>query len=130
MSWEAVTPHWKSMTIYSFLSQELDLNITADVTYSKEYGNTFEFWLDEQNLLIEEFHHHSYGDKVRVECHKITPLKGDHVIAAHMSGVTLILLSKMGVKVSLLETEVRKLPPEKQTENKKAELIYSLVSLD
>jgi hypothetical protein len=125
------TPLEKFMTIYSFLSKELNekLGITADVVYSKEYGNTFEFWLDEQNLLIEEFHH-SYGDKDRVKCHKITPEQGDHVIAAHMSGLTLISLSKMGVKVSLLETEVKKLPPEKQTENKKAELIYSLVSLD
>ena len=122
------------MTIYSFLSQELNtqLGIVADVVYSKEYGNTFEFSLEfeEQNLLLVEEFHHSYGDKDRVKCHKITPEQGDHVIAAHMSGLTLISLSKMGVKVSLLETEVRKLPPEKQTENKKAELIYSLVSLD
>jgi hypothetical protein len=120
------------MTTYSFLSQELNtqLGIVADVTYSKEYGNTFEFSLEfEEQLLVEEFHH-SYGDKDLVESQLITLTQGDHVIAAHMSGVTLILLSKMGVKVSLLETEVRKLPPEKQTENKKAELIYSLVSLD
>ena len=119
------------MTTYSFLPQELneEFGIVADIMYSKEYGNTFDFWIDEQNLLVEEINH-NYEDKERVECHKITPLKGDHVIAAHMSGVNLILLSKMGVKVSLLETEVRKLPPEKQTENKKAELIYSLVSLD
>ena len=122
------------MTIYSFLSQELNtqLGIVADVTYSKEYENTFEFSLEfeEQNLLLVEEFHHSYGDKDLVESQLITLNKGDHVIAAHMSGLTVILLFKMGVKVSLLETEVRKLPPEKQTENKKAELIYSLVSLD
>ena len=79
------------MTTYSFLSQELNtqLGIVADVIIADD------------------------------ECHEITLTQGDHVIAATIDPLTLIGLFQMGVKVSLLETEL--------TENQKAGLMYSLV---
>ena len=61
---------------------------------------------------------------------KIILNKGDHIVANSISGLTLIQLTKMGVKVSLLNSELVDLPLPEQTENIKANIIYTLVSLD
>ena len=50
-------------------------------------------------------------------------------IATGISGLTLIYLFRLGVKVSLLDSEVKMLPPERQTEDVRAEVLYFLVSL-
>ena len=117
--------------IYSFLDKELaeKLNLIADATFTKEYGNKFVFSLDENDLVISE-EEDNYGDKSIVNADRIQLKPGDQIIARSMDGLTVIRLFKMGVKVSLLQFEVVALPIDKQTFNKKAELVYSLVSLD
>lgn len=117
--------------IYSFLDKELSekLNVIADATFTKEYGNKFVFSLDENYLVISE-EEDNYGDKSIVNADRIQLKPGDQIIARSMDGLTVIRLFKMGVKVSLLQFEVVALPIDKQTPDKKAELVYSLVSLD
>jgi hypothetical protein len=117
--------------IYSFLDKEVaeKLNVTADATFTKEYGNKFVFSLDENNLVISE-EEDNYGDKSIVNADHIQLKPGDKIIARSMDGLTVISLLKMGVKVALLQFEVVELPIDKQTSAKKAELVYSLVSLD
>lgn len=118
--------------IYSFLSQEFNqkLGINPDFSYEKEYKhNTLDLYLIKNVLLVEEYEH-CYDDKDLVKEVKIVLNKGDHIIASSVSGLTLIQLTKMGVKVSLLDSELVKLPLEQQTEDIKADIIYSLVSLD
>jgi hypothetical protein len=118
--------------IYSFLDKELSekLNVIADATFPKEYGNKFVFsLLDENDLVISE-EEDNYGDKSIVNADRIQLKPGDQIIARSIDGLTVIRLFKMGVKVSLLQFEVVALPIDKQTPDKKAELVYSLVSLD
>ena len=117
--------------IYSFLDKELaeKLNLIADATFTKEYGNKFVFSLDENDLVISE-EEDNYGDISIVNADRIQLKPGDQIIARSMDGLTVIRLLKLGVKVSLLQFEVVELPIDKQTLDKKAELVYSLVSLD
>jgi hypothetical protein len=61
---------------------------------------------------------------------KIILNKGDHIIADSVGGLTLIKLFKVGVRVSLLDSELVDLPLTEQTEDIKARIVYSLVSLD
>lgn len=117
--------------IYSFLSQEFNqkLGINPDFSYEREsQGNTFYFYIRESVLVVEEFEH-CYDDKDLVKEVKIILNKGDHIIADSVGGLTLIKLFKVGVRVSLLDSELVGLPLEQQTEDIKADIIYSLVSL-
>ena len=88
----------------------------------------FVFSLEDSNLVITEEEDH-YGSVSIVDQSCIEMKKGDAVIATYMDGLTVLRLLKLGVKVALLQFEVVELPIDKQT-NKKAELVYSLVSLD
>lgn len=118
--------------IYSFLDQEFNqkLGVNPDFSYQREsQGNTFDFYLKGGNFVAEEIEH-CYEDKDLINRIKIQLNKGDHIIASSVSGLTLIQLTKMGVKVSLLNSDLVELPLEKQTEDIKANLVYSLVSLD
>ena len=117
--------------IYSFLSQELNqkLGVNPDFSYERKSGNTFNFYFTEGVFIAEEIEHF-YEDEDLVKEVKIILNKGDHIIANSISGLTLIQLTKMGVKVSLLNSDLVELPLPEQTEEIKAELVYSLVSLD
>ena len=118
--------------IYSFLSQELNqkLGISPDFSYEREsQGNTFNFCFRSGVFTAKEIEHF-YEDEDLVKEVKIILNKGDHIIANSISGLTLIQLTKMGVKVSLLNSDLVELPLPEQTEEIKTELVYSLVSLD
>lgn len=118
--------------IHSFLDQEFNqkLGVNPDFSYERESrGNTFTFYLMEGSLIVEEIQH-CYDDEDLVKETRITLNKGDRIIASSISGLTLIQLNKLGVKVSLLDSELVELPPEQQTEEIKAKLVYSLVSLN
>ena len=180
------------MTTYSFLCQETNkiLGIAPDIVYSlKETGNTLSYYLEDNNLIVEEYE--NYEDERCVATKSFTLKKGDHIIlpdgrvfcipftsttariynpiidvvttpsgaypgssafvggvllpdgrvfwvprdsttariATGISDLTLIYLSRLGVKVSLLDSKLEMLPPEKQTEDVKAEVLYFLVSL-
>ena len=118
--------------IYSFLSQELneELMISPDFSYEREsQGNTFNFCFRSGVFTAKEIEHF-YEDEDLVKEVKIILNKGDHIIANSISGLTLIQLTKMGVKVSLLNSELVDLPLPEQTEEIKTNLVYSLVSLD
>lgn len=52
------------------------------------------------------------------------------LIISSVTGLTLIKLIKLGIKVSLLDSKLVELPPSEQTEYIKARITYSLVSLD
>lgn len=82
------------------------------------------------NILVISEEEDNYGDISIVNADRIQLKPGDVIIAAYMDGLTVIRLLKLGVKVALLQFEVVELPIDKQTFNKKAELVYSLVSLD
>ena len=118
--------------IYSFLSQELNqkLGVNPDFSYKREdYYNTVDLYIRKGVLVVQELEH-CYDDKDLVKEVKIILNKGDHIIANSISGLTLIQLTKMGVKVSLLNSDLVELPLPEQTEEIKTELVYSLVSLD
>ena len=118
--------------IYSFLSQELneELMISPDFSYEGEsQGNTFNFYFWSGVFTAEEIEHF-YEDEDLVKEVKIILNKGDHIVANSISGLTLIQLTKMGVKVSLLNSDLVELPLPEQTEEIKTNLVYSLVSLD
>ena len=118
--------------IFSFLSQELNqkLGVNPDFSYKREYEhNTVDLYIRKGVLVVEELEH-CYDDKDLVKEVKIILNKGDHIITSSISGLTLIKLTKLGVKVSLFNSELVELPPEQQTEEIKANIIYSLVSLD
>lgn len=118
--------------IYSFLSQEFNqkLEICPDFSYEREsLGNTFDFYVREGAFIAEEIEH-CYEDEDLINTIQIALNKGDHIVANSISGLTLIQLTKMGVKVSLLNSDLVELPLEEQTEDMKAKLVYSLVSLD
>jgi hypothetical protein len=124
-------PTGDSMTTYSFLCQETNkiLGIAPDIVYSlKERGNTLSYCLEGNVLVVEEYEN-CYEDERCVATKSITLKKGDHIIATGISGLTLIYLTFLGVKVSLLDSEVKMLPPERQTEDIKAKVLYFLVSL-
>jgi hypothetical protein len=126
------TPQEEINMIYSFLSQEFNqkLGINPDFSYEREsQGNTFYFYIREGVLVVEEFEH-CYDDKDLVKEVKIILNKGDHIIADSVGGLTLIKLFKVGVRVSLLDSELVDLPLTEQTEDIKARIVYSLVSLD
>jgi hypothetical protein len=55
---------------------------------------------------------------------------GDQIIASSVTGLTLIKLTNLGIKVLLLDSELVELEVSEQTEDIKANLVYSLVSLD
>ena len=107
-----------SNMIHSFLDQEFNekLGINPDFSYEREYqGNTFEFYLMEGVFIAEEYE----GEDLVKEI-KITLNKGDHIVADSMSSMssrTLNKLFKVGVKVSLLNSELTELPLEEETEN-------------
>jgi hypothetical protein len=124
-------PTGDSMTTYSFLDRETNkiLGIAPDIVYSlKETGNALSYCLEGNVLVVEEYEN-CYEDERCVATKSITLKKGDHIIATGISGLTLIYLSRLGVKVSLLDSEVKMLPPERQTEDIKAKVLYFLVSL-
>jgi hypothetical protein len=121
--------------IYSFLSQEFNqkLGINPDYSYERESrGNDLFFYLEEENgnyLIVQEIEH-CYDDKDIIRTIKIALNKGDQIIAAAVDGLTLIKLTNLGIKVLLLDSELVELEVSEQTEDIKANLVYSLVSLD
>jgi hypothetical protein len=121
--------------IYSFISQEFNelFGINPDYSYERESrGNDLFFYLEEENgnyLIVEEIEH-CYDDKDIIRTIKIALNIGDQIIAASVGGLTLIKLFKVGVRVSLLDSELVGLPLEQQTEDIKTRIVYSLVSLD
>jgi hypothetical protein len=121
------------MTTYSFLDKKFNpiLNVRSDVEYSRELGgNTLTFNIQESILIVEEYEN-NYEDEDLVATKKIALNKGDHLICCEgITALTLISLIKLGVKVSLLDSRLDLLPPERQTEDIKAEIVYFLVSLD
>ena len=121
--------------IYSFISCDFNekLGISPDYSYERESrGNDLFFYLEEENgnyLIVEEIEH-CYDDKDIIRTIKIALNIGDQIIAASVGGLTLIKLFKVGVRVSLLDSELVGLPLEQQTEDIKTRIVYSLVSLD
>ena len=98
--------------IYSFLSREFNqkLGISPDFSYEREsQGNTFNFCFRSGVFTAKEIEHF-YEDEDLVKEVKIILNKGDHIIANSISGLTLIQLTKMGVKVSLLNSDLVELP--------------------
>jgi hypothetical protein len=120
--------------IYSFISQEFNekLGINPDYSYGrKSKGNTFDFYLEENgNYLIVEEIEYCFDDKDVVNTIKIALNIGDQIIASSVTGLTLIKLTNLGIKVLLLDSELVELEVSEQTEDIKANLVYSLVSLD
>ena len=120
--------------IYSFISQEFNelFGINPDFSYERESrGNTFDFYLEENgNYLIVEEIEYCFDDKDVVNTTEIALNIGDQIIAASVTGLTLIKLTNLGIKVSLLDSELVDLPLTEQTEDIKARIVYSLVSLD
>jgi hypothetical protein len=120
--------------IYSFISQEFNekLGINPDYSYERESrGNTFDFYLEENgNYLIVEEIEYCFDDKDVVNTIKIALNIGDQIIASSVTGLTLIKLTNLGIKVLLLDSELVDLPLTEQTEDIKARIVYSLVSLD
>jgi hypothetical protein len=121
--------------IYSFISQEFNelFGINPDYSYERESrGNDLFFYLEEENgnyLIVQEIEH-CYDDKDIIRTIKIALNKGDQIIAAAVDGLTLIKLTNLGIKVLLLDSELVELEVSEQTEDIKANLVYSLVSLD
>jgi hypothetical protein len=118
--------------IHSFISEEFNklFGINPDHSYKLESrGNTFDLYLEERDLIVEEIEH-CYDDKDVIRTIKIALNKGDQIIAVWMAGLTLLKLANLGIKVSLLDSNLVELPPSKQTEDIKADIVYSLVSLD
>ena len=120
--------------IYSFISQEFNelFGINPDFSYERESrGNTFDFYLEENgNYLIVEEIEYCFDDKDVVNTTEIALNKGDQIIASSVTGLTLIKLTNLGIKVSLLDSELVDLPLTEQTEDIKTRIVYSLVSLD
>ena len=121
--------------IYSFISCDFNekLGISPDFSYERESrGNDLFFYLEEENgnyLIVQEIEH-CYDDKDIIRTIKIALNKGDQIIAAAVDGLTLIKLTNLGIKVLLLDSELVELEVSEQTEDIKANLVYSLVSLD
>jgi hypothetical protein len=118
--------------IYSFISSEFNelFGINPDFSYERESrGNTFDLYLEEGRLTVEEMEH-CYGDEELIRKTEIDLNKGDQIIASQITGLTLIKLIKLGIKVSLLDSKLVELPLAEQTEDIKARITYSLVSLD
>jgi hypothetical protein len=82
-----------------------------------------------KDLIVQEIEH-CYDDKDIIRTIKIALNKGDQIIASSVTGLTLIKLTNLGIKVSLLDSELVDLPLTEQTEDIKARIVYSLVSLD
>ena len=106
--------------IYSFLDKEITekLNVTADVTFSKhKKENLFRFKIEGRKLTAIDttfnFSGHIYENINIIHELKV----GDQIIAEAMDGSTVVELVQLGVKVSLLHTDLM--------DN---ELVYSLVS--
>jgi hypothetical protein len=120
--------------IYSFISQEFNelFGINPDFSYERESrGNTFDFYLEENgNYLIVEEIEYCFDDKDVVNTTEIALNIGDQIIAASVTGLTLIKLTNLGIKVLLLDSELVDLPLTEQTEDIKTRIVYSLVSLD
>jgi hypothetical protein len=120
--------------IYSFISQEFNelFGINPDYSYERESrGNTFDFYLEENgNYLIVEEIEYCFDDKDVVNTIKIALNIGDQIIASSVTGLTLIKLTNLGIKVLLLDSELVDLPLTEQTEDIKTKIVYSLVSLD
>jgi hypothetical protein len=120
--------------IYSFISRDFNekLGINPDYSYERESrGNTFDFYLEENgNYLIVEEIEYCFDDKDVVNTTEIALNKGDQIIISSVTGLTLIKLTNLGIKVSLLDSELVDLPLTEQTEDIKTKIVYSLVSLD
>lgn len=119
--------------IYSFISRDFNekLGINPDFSYERGRSNTFDLYLEENgNYLIVEEIEYCFDDKDIVNTTEIALNKGDQIIASSVTGLTLIKLIKLGIKVSLLDSKLVELPPSEQTEDIKARIVYSLVSLD
>jgi hypothetical protein len=121
--------------IYSFISQEFNelFGINPDYSYERESrGNDLFFYLEEENgnyLIVEEIEY-CFDDKDVVNTIKIALNIGDQIIASSVTGLTLIKLTNLGIKVLLLDSELVDLPLTEQTEDIKTRIVYSLVSLD
>jgi hypothetical protein len=119
--------------IHSFISSEFNelFGINPDFSYErKNRGNTFDFYLEEGKDLIVQEIEHCYDDKDIIRTIKIALNKGDQIIISSVTGLTLIKLIKLGIKVSLLDSKLVELPLAEQTEDINARIVYSLVSLD
>jgi hypothetical protein len=120
--------------IYSFISQEFNelFGINPDYSYERESrGNTFDFYLEENgNYLIVEEIEYCFDDKDVVNTTEIALNIGDQIIAASVTGLTLIKLTNLGIKVLLLDSELVDLPLTEQSTDIKTRIVYSLVSLD
>jgi hypothetical protein len=121
--------------IYSFISCDFNekLGISPDFSYERESrGNDLFFYLEEENgnyLIVEEIEY-CFDDKDVVNTIKIALNIGDQIIASSVTGLTLIKLTNLGIKVLLLDSELVDLPLTEQTEDIKTRIVYSLVSLD
>jgi hypothetical protein len=119
--------------IHSFISSEFNelFGINPNLSYEREsQGNTFDLYLEEGKDLIVREIEHCYDDKDIIRTIKIALNKGDQIIISSVTGLTLIKLIKLGIKVSLLDSKLVELPLAEQTEYIKARITYSLVSLD
>jgi hypothetical protein len=119
--------------IYSFISQEFNelFGINPDFSYEREsQGNTFDLYLEEGNYLIVEEIEYCYDDKDIIRTIKIALNIGDQIITSSVTGLTLIKLTNLGIKVSLFDSELVDLPLTEQSTDIKTRIVYSLVSLD
>ena len=114
--------------LYSFLSTEFNetLGLTPDISYFCEIGNTFNFFLMDGVFVVWEIEN-SYGEETLVKEIKLNLEEGDHIVGASISGLILIKLKKIGVKVSILNAELVEKVEEMGI---KLDFIYSLLSLD
>jgi hypothetical protein len=88
--------------------------------------------LEEENgnyLIVQEIEH-CYDDKDIIRTIKIALNIGDQIIASSVTGLTLIKLTNLGIKVSLFDSELVDLPLTEQSTDIKTRIVYSLVSLD
>jgi hypothetical protein len=119
--------------IYSFISCDFNekLGISPDFSYERESrGNTFDLYLEEGNYLIVEEIEYCYDDKDIIRTIKIALNIGDQIITSSVTGLTLIKLTNLGIKVSLFDSELVDLPLTEQSTDIKTRIVYSLVSLD
>lgn len=114
--------------LYSFLSPDFNqtLALNPDVSYSAESGNTFNFFIKKGVFVVWEVEN-SYGEETLVRDLELDLEEGDHIVVASISGLILIKLKKIGVKVSILNAELVEKVEEMGI---KLDFIYSLLSLD
>jgi hypothetical protein len=114
--------------LYSFLCPNFNetLGLNPDVSYSAESGNTFNFFLKKGVFVVWEVEN-SYGEETLVREIELVLEESDHIVVSSITGLILIKLKKLGVKVSILNAElVEKL----EKLEIKLDFIYSLISLE